>query len=173
MQLKLLGGPSSDPRFLEASAVFSPCKQYRYLLTRSWGDSKGHVTFICLNPSTADEHDLDPTLKRIVGFITRMGHHRLVMTNIFAYRATDPRDMKAHPSPIGPENDARILEACRGAKAVVAGWGAHGTHLGRAAQVRQLLELNGVPVLCLGKTLSGQPKHPLYLAADTPLEPLT
>jgi hypothetical protein len=39
----------------------------------------------------------------------------------------------------------------------------------RAAAIRELLA--DVPLMCLGVTASGAPRHPLYVRADAPLVP--
>lgn len=86
--------------------------------------------------------------------------------NIFAFRATDPAVMKAHPEPIGPENDRYLVEMANRAAIVVAAWGAEGAYLDRGEAVKRI-----IPNLhCLGLTKDGHPKHPLYLRKD--LEPI-
>jgi len=118
-----------------------------------------------LNPSTATESVDDPTVRRVISFAQREGCDALLMTNAFAYRATDPNDMKAAADPIGPENDRWLLECSKMASVAVAAWGVHGEFMGRGEAVKKL-----IPGLrCFGRTKNGHPKHPLYLAADTPL----
>ena len=95
--------------------------------------------WIGLNPSTADEQQLDPTLTRIRGFSEREGYDGFLMTNIFGFRATDPKVMRNTPDPVGPENDAALLEAAQRCDKVVAAWGAHGVHQDRALAVAKLL----------------------------------
>jgi hypothetical protein len=95
-----------------------------------------------------------------------LGFGKLVMLNLFAFRATDPRVMKAEPDPIGVDNDTWIVKECSLAHTVVAAWGAHGTFRGRAADVLAILAR---PLSCLGTTNGGQPRHPLYLPYQTPL----
>ena len=155
-------------------ATYSPCQQYRYTLTRIWGravaDGGQLLPFLMLNPSTATEHVLDPTLRRCKGFATRLGYDGMVILNLFAYRATDPRVMKAQADPVGPDNDAAIVTACTGAPFVIAAWGTHGTHQGRDAAVHELLAATGVPLKRLGEpSRQGHPRHPLYLPGDSPL----
>ena len=99
--------------------------------------------WIGLNPSTADEQQLDPTLTRIRGFSEREGYDGFLMTNIFGFRATDPKVMRNTPDPVGPENDAALLEAAQRCDKVVAAWGAHGVHQDRALAA---VELENVPV---------------------------
>jgi hypothetical protein len=92
-----------------------------------------------LKPFGCDEQQLDPTLRRIRSFTHAMGYRRFVMLNLFAFRATQPRDMLAAPDPVGPDNDRWILNTCQEAAAVACGWGVHGSHQGRAGHVLELL----------------------------------
>jgi len=87
------------------------------------------------------------------------------MLNIFAFRATRPRDMKEAEDPVGLENDLNLLLAPRN-RIRVACWGAHGSHLQRDNEVRATLH----GLQCLGRNADGSPKHPLYLKADNALE---
>jgi hypothetical protein len=123
-----------------------------------------------LNPSTADEARLDPSCTRARVYAERWGFGALIVTNIFAWRATDPEEMKAVREPVGRANDAAILRAAREAAVVVCAWGNHGAHRERAKKVLELLTLNSVELSCLriNKT-TGQPAHPLYLPGT--LEP--
>ena len=90
---------------------WSACKRYRYTLWRVWNaQPKKICMFIGLNPSTADEFENDPTVRRCIGFAHREGCDALVMTNIFAFRATDPGDMKAVEDPVGVHNNDKIPE---------------------------------------------------------------
>jgi hypothetical protein len=145
---------------LESTATFSPHRTYRYSLWRRWGDeAAGYVMFIGLNPNTADELKDDPTVRRCIQYAKDWGYGAICMTNIFAFRETDPAVMKAHPSPVGPENDATLSHLAAQAQLVVAAWGTDGAHMGRQAEVRRLL-----PNLhCLSRTKEGFPGHPLYL----------
>lgn len=144
------------------SADFSPCRMYRYTLWRHW--SQGPCLMVIgLNPSTADETQDDPTIRRCIRFAKDWGFHGLLMTNLFAFRATDPEVMKAHAHPIGTENDYHLKECSRCVRMVLAAWGVHGTHQGRAEQVVKLL---GRDIHCLGWTKDGHPRHPLYVRAD-------
>lgn len=135
--------------------------QYRYSLTRVWDAARPTMTFVLLNPSTADATQLDPTLRRCVGFANREGFGRMLVLNLYAFRATDPRAMKAAPDPVGPDND-RVLASATGT--VVAGWGTN-AHPDRVTDVLKLL-----PKLhALGVTMGGHPRHPLYVPASAPL----
>lgn len=148
-------------------AHFSPCRLYRYSLWRSWaglfGTGKGFAMFIGLNPSTADETQDDPTIRRCIGYAKAWGYEGLMMTNLFGWRATNPADMLAQEDPVGPENDRHLVELAAGAGIVIAAWGAHGAHLDRGTQVRQLLPRQ---LYYLRMTAGGQPGHPLYLPKD-------
>jgi hypothetical protein len=146
----------------ERETIFSPCRQYRYTLWREFDMfKKDYVMFVGLNPSKADEIVNDNTVTRCINFAKSWGFGALCMTNIFAYRATKPKDMRAQPQPVGPENDKWLVRCARGADLVVAAWGNHGPFLGRDKEVIRLLD----NLSCLGITNAGQPIHPLYVPA--------
>jgi hypothetical protein len=147
---------------MRGSAVFSPCGRYRYALRRHWGGPGGEAMIVGLNPSTADADRDDPTIRRCIAFTRDWGYAGLCMTNLFAYRATKPADLMAADHPVGPDNDAWLLEAARNAAIVVAAWGVHGTWRGRDQAVRGMLP----QLACLGLTRLGQPRHPLYLGRE-------
>jgi hypothetical protein len=123
--------------------------------------------FIGLNPSTADEVQDDPTVRSCINFAKSWGFGALCMTNIFAYRSTDPRVMKAQADPIGVDNDRWLKEISEGAGLVVAAWGTHGAFMDRGRQVAELIG----NLDCLDLTKDGFPKHPLYIRADIKRKP--
>ena len=146
-----------------SSAVFSRCGLYRYALTREWGQG-GRVTFVMLNPSTADHRRNDPTIARCENRARDMGATGFRIVNLFAFRATYPRELRAAPDPVGPGNDADICRAARWADQVICAWGTHGGLQGRGQKVQNMLRGLGVDLLHLGLTNGGAPKHPLYLS---------
>jgi hypothetical protein len=148
-----------------SEAVYSDCEQYRYLLTRVWGQGP-KALFVMLNPSTATEVQNDPTVERCERRARALGFGAFRVTNIFAFRATDPKVMRAVADPVGPDNDAAIVESAAWADSVVCAWGNHGLHLDRGAHVTRLLRSTGVPLLHLGLTGQRQPRHPLYVGYD-------
>lgn len=115
--------------------------------------------FVGLNPSTADEVEDDPTIRRCIQYAKDWGYGALCMTNIFAFRHTDPVVMKAQGDPVGPENDTALLHLAKDPGVVVAAWGNHGSHLGRGKHVTEML----ANLTCLRRTKKGHPGHPLYL----------
>ena len=148
----------------QSSALFSDCERYRYLLTRVWNAEGRRVLFIMLNPSTADEIKNDPTVERCERRARALGFGSFRVCNIFAYRATDPRVMRAETDPIGPENDDAIKESCGWADQVICAWGTHGAHLDRGTAVSELVRANLDTAYHLGLSKAGHPKHPLYIA---------
>jgi hypothetical protein len=147
----------------ESGAKFSACRRWRYLLWRRWNESKPVANFLMLNPSTADEHRLDPSCTRARSYAERWGFGALVVTNLFGWRATDPQEMKAARDPVGRGNDAAILRAARASAIVVCAWGNHGAHLGRSRQVVSALRAAAVNLSFLRMNSAGEPAHPLYL----------
>ncbi|HGY1009434.1 TPA: DUF1643 domain-containing protein [Aeromonas salmonicida] len=152
---------------LASHAVLSECRCYRYALSRVWDSSKPYALFIGLNPSTADETEDDPTIRRCIGFSKSWGYGGLVMANLFAYRATDPDDMKVAAEPIGIANNDWLTELSNKAEVVVAAWGNHGAFKQRSSHVRGFLtELHYLKL-----NQSGEPAHPLYLKSTlTPIK---
>ncbi len=158
---------------VNGGAWLSDDEVYRYALRRTIGYGlfdgayrDETVNFIMLNPSTATATEDDPTIRRCIGYAREWGFGALMVTNLFAYRATDPRDLKRATDPVGPENNAYVRKVAAESQLVVAAWGSHGAYRGRDATVRRLLDAIGVPLMCLTTTKSGHPGHPLYLRAD-------
>lgn len=125
-----------------------------------------------LNPSTADATKNDPTIRRCIGFAAREGCTELTVVNLFALRATNPKELNKHPDPVGPENNDHIrrqMEKHVSGGLIVAAWGANKNLLTfvRADEIQA--EYFG-HLMCLGTTADGMPRHPLYVPASTPLE---
>ncbi len=148
-----------------SGARFSSCRRWRYLLWRRWDEAKPVANFLMLNPSTADEFQLDPSCTRARVYAERWGYGALIVTNLFGWRATDPAEMKVAREPIGRGNDRAILAAAREAQIVVCAWGNHGAHLGRSAAVKKMLVDTGIRTFVLRVNACGEPAHPLYLPA--------
>jgi hypothetical protein len=144
-------------------AIYSDCEAYRYALTRVWDPDGGKALFIMLNPSTATEVQNDPTVERCERRARTLGFGAFRVLNIFAYRATDPREMRAVADPVGPENDATIRDSLPWADRVICAWGTHGAHLNRGPEVEAMLRASGIPLFHLGLSKDGHPKHPLYI----------
>ena len=157
----------------QSDAVFSSCMAYRYFLIRRWitpaslfepGSNRLNevVAFVCLNPSTADFTTNDPTVRRCIAYASEWGFGGYAMLNAFAFRATEPKDMKAQTDPNGPDNDAVLRHVASRAGLVVAAWGTNASHLDRHHQLcRTLPEISDIHALKM--TDGGFPGHPLYL----------
>ena len=151
-------------------ALYSECDQYRYALTRIWDTSGKRIAFIMLNPSTATEIQNDPTVERCERRARALGFGGFRVCNIFAYRATDPRDMRAQSDPVGQDNTSQILEAAKWADKLVCAWGTHGEHKNQGPQMETFLRQQNMDLYHLGLSKAGHPKHPLYIAYAQQLE---
>lgn len=152
--------------YIDKDADISLCGKYRYTLTRVWDRSKPVCAFIGLNPSTADANDDDQTIRRCVRFANDWGYGELIMMNLFAFRATRPRELHLAADPVGTTlNDLYLYGQLYRIDLVVAAWGVHGSLFARDQEVRKLIEKEK-QLYCLGKTKEGQPKHPLYIKAN-------
>lgn len=152
-----------------STAVISLCEKYRYELERHiYSDYLIElVVFVMLNPSTADAEIDDPTIRRCIGFAERYSPEHMRVVNLYAGRATKPKDLWLMEDPVGPDNDRHVVAALEDADLVICAWGANA----RRDQVDHFLKLAGdKPLYCLGTTNSGMPRHPLMLRNDTELE---
>lgn len=179
---------------MKRETVISNDGKYRYTLWRDWsyklrdqgamtlhftpdphldyypGNRDTFLNFIMLNPSTADATQDDATIRRCVGFAQRTGFGAMCVTNLFAYRATDPEIMKTQSDPVGPENDSWLKRVAKEAGLIIAAWGIHGKHDNRNIVVRNLL--CDYEIKCFGHTADGYPRHPVRLAYNTKMETL-
>lgn len=146
-----------------STAVYSSCERYRYSLSRVWDANARRVMFVMLNPSTADELQNDPTVERCEQRARRLGYGAFRVTNIFAFRATDPRNMRTQADPQGPDNVQTLDAGAAWADDIIAAWGTHGEHRNQGPVAAMMLARTGVPLYHLGLTKHGHPRHPLYL----------
>ncbi len=156
------------------SAIFDLSQHYRYRLTRSWvgnHEPTEQVTFIMLNPSTANATQDDPTIRACSQFAQRWGYNQLIVVNLFAYRTPCPTALKKVIDPIGPENDRYLIEAAAAADRVILAWGNWGTLLNRAQTVLGLLYTHRHKLYVLQRNRSDQPCHPLYIKRTTRPKP--
>lgn len=154
-----------------STATLSSDRAYRYRLDRHWDDRVAPALFVMLNPSTADADEDDATIRRCIGFAKLWKCGGLTVVNLYALRSTDPKKLRTHPAPVGPENDAHVIAAAHRADLVVCAWGAGSPSQLRAAKVMQIILEHGRRLTCLGKTAGGHPRHPLYVPSTRILEP--
>ncbi|MFV0492881.1 MAG: DUF1643 domain-containing protein [Pseudorhodobacter sp.] len=147
----------------ESRADYSRCGAYRYALTRVWDPTGERLLFIMLNPSTATERQNDPTVERCERRAWALGYGAFRVVNIFAFRATDPRDLRRAEDPIGPKNDAILSEGAQWADLVLCAWGVHGAYRDQGVLTERKLRHAGYGLWHLGVTKDGHPRHPLYL----------
>jgi hypothetical protein len=155
-------------------AVFSPCRTYRYRLERPAPNEETApvLGFIMVNPSTADEHQDDQTIKMVRVFGSRHGFGQIIVGNLFAYRSKDVGVLQSVPDPIGPDNDAHLEKIMREADRCCAAWGAETklplTLRGRWREVASLADRTGCMLHCLDHLNGGHPRHPQILQYKDP-----
>lgn len=156
-------------KYLAQAAEVSEDGRYRYWLSRQLSAGSRFVTFIGLNPSTADAMKDDPTIRKCVGFARLWGFDWLFMGNLNAFRSTDPKGLpKVGVDAVGPKNYEMVNWLCAKSEIVVAAWGQnrlspYATELGE--RIKHLPH-----ALHLGLNQDGTPKHPLYLPYATQLQ---
>jgi hypothetical protein len=149
-------------------AVISPDGCYRYLLWRVWGDQGRICCFVMLNPSTADASIDDRTIRKCIKFAKKWGFDGIVVVNLFAYRATKPKELKIAVDPVGPENDKylRLVIESPSVEMIVCAWGENGSLNDRSSVVKKLI-VNRSSWALRVSLKTGQPHHPLYIPDDT------
>jgi len=154
----------TKPAVVERWADISQDGLYRYRLGRRWDNALPECVFIVLNPSTADAAQDDPTIRRCMRFAPDLGCGSLLVGNLYAFRAMDPRDLFRAPEPTGGAKNNAVLTALMGrGEYVIAAWGNHG----KLARVTEVATLPSARRLnALGTTKSGAPRHPLYVPSS-------
>lgn len=151
----------------DIGATFSEDRKYRYVLWRIWDKSKPCISFIGLNPSTADENQNDPTIRRVISFAKSFGYGGVYMLNLFAYVTPYPEELNKCNNPVN-YNDHYINQFAMGKSLnVVFCWGNFFIPYHRDVYIKNLFPY----AFCLGKNKNGSPKHPLYLKSDVTLIP--
>jgi len=152
---------------MEKSAIISDCKQYRYRLERTWDKTKPKVLFLMLNPSTADSFIDDPTIRRCIGFARSWNYGGILVGNLFAFRATDPKTLLNIYDPIGEDNQKHLKEMYNEAEIIITAWGNSGIVEKTFKKFKDYKPLEGAKELYyLELSKTGTPKHPLYLKKD-------
>lgn len=150
-----------------SGAVFDQHRAYRFVLWRFWNDAP-RVLFIGLNPSTADEYDDDPTLRRCLQFAEEWGYGGLYLCNLFSYRATYPLTLDRAES-LHAANIPAITMTIKLVVLTVVAWGDGLEICDQGKVVAGHIADLVAPAMCFGYTKKGNPKHPLYLPADAEL----
>jgi hypothetical protein len=161
----------TSPDGLSERYLYSADMEYRYAFGRWWGheDLANTVVWVLLNPATGDtERRRRPTLERCIAW-SRADFSGLLIVNLFAYRATDPRVLVDVPDPVGVANDGALQLITADAPRTIVAWGSRGRMRGRSSEVARVL----TTPMCLGTTKRGEPRHPLYVPSGTPLYPWT
>lgn len=150
------------PNAFTRAAEFSPCGSYRYVLSRTWNDTKERLVFIGLNPSTADAQKEDPTIRKCLHFAHQEGFGGFDILNIYAYRTPYPQELFKAADPIGPENAVFLNTYMKRAQKVALMWG-QAAH--QHQMVQHFLQSYPGPWYCFGENKDGSPRHVLYIPA--------
>jgi hypothetical protein len=148
-------------------AHFSPCREYRYALWRKWDNRLPLIMFIGLNPSTANENDDDPTIRRVVDFAKRWAYGGVYMMNCFPLVSTKPARLKEfynsdEHSMQDIENMRWLLNISKRCNDIIFAWG----NFKEAKERGQALACYFKNARALQINKNGTPKHPLYVPGD-------
>jgi hypothetical protein len=152
--------------FMERTALLSgPGGCYRDELRRVWNRELPLLVVCMLNPSTADHLVDDPTVQALMHFGRLWGFGGLLIVNLYSIRTSSPKAMMAHADPVGAGSADSIQSAIEyarkyGGRLLVA-WGNDGAWEARDEWFCSRATSQGVSLICLGRTSSGAPKHPM------------
>lgn len=162
------------------TAQISDCGRFRYRLGRDWSGVFGQrpssprvLLFVMLNPSTADDVEDDQTIRKCIAYAKAHDFNAISVVNLYAFRATEPGDLKIAGWPVGPANDENIMSEAMKSAGICLAWGVFASRTPRAGQVIKLLQRAApdTPLQCLDVSKDGHPKHPLYLSGALRLKP--
>lgn len=156
------------------TAIISPCGQYRYTLERVLSTSGKRVAIGMVNPSTATGDIDDATIRKLIGFGKRLDWASFTVFNKFAYRATDVNELKHQREPVGPMNDAHMLNAMLFSDQIIVAWGSLNKLplplRSRWRRVVKMAQLLNKPLYCFGTCNDGHPKHPVMIGYDSTVQ---
>ena len=139
-------------------------ERYRWWFERRWGDGP-LLCWVGLNPRSVDKDggNRRPTLRKVEHWARTWGYDGVLIVNLFAYRATDPKELRtATIDIVGTQNDETLRWATERSGVTLAAWGAGGRLHGRGREVSPIL----IDPICVGYTKHGEPRHPLYVRTD-------
>ena len=144
---------------INSNAIFSEDRTHRYALIREWDLNKPSLMIVALNPSSADEKTDDPTIRRCIGFAKKWGFGKLIVTNLFSFRTSSPKNLFNSKNPIGNKNDFWLKKLSKEVDMVVLAYGNHGKFNNRHNEILKIIKNPH----CIKKAKTGMPMHPLYL----------
>ncbi|WP_162050792.1 DUF1643 domain-containing protein [Fluviibacter phosphoraccumulans] len=148
------------------SFVYSLDKTRRYAYALTWDINRPHVLWVMLNPGTGEtEGRRRNTFERCKKWSFERGYGGLLFGNVFSLRSKSAKDLlRLQPSEDDLNSAALSLLSNLASDTIVA-WGNHGAKSHLPELLRELLP----NAQCFGFTQTGQPRHPLYVPARTPL----
>lgn len=144
---------------IKSSVTLSDNKEYRYNLSRIWDESKSKATVIMLNPSTADMLKTDRTVMNLTNFLVDKDFGSLTVVNLFAFRATDPDDLKNKKGDFEILNDRFLKKALESADVIIIAW-TRGNYKVRKREVEQMLYGYEDRTKCFLDNKGSKPRHP-------------
>ena len=157
---------------------------YRYRLMRIWNQNQRPLLIIGCNPSTANAMSGDPTMDKVSNIAMANGYGGVIMSNLYAFRATDPTVMKArgrgdlqyvigHNGTNILRNNLNLIDLDEASGLVndvvfaygnigVRNWGEDQNYVNQyPEQLKELLLNQGKSLYAFDLTKFGHPGHPL------------
>lgn len=150
-------------------AIFSLDNKERYFLSREFKKEGRNISFLMLNPSTADAGKLDPTVTRCMEYGKNWGFDRVCIVNIYPIIGSDPMILIKKKG--DRELNRLFIEySLKFSEKIICAWGSHREVNFEKENLSDILFNNNKKLYSLGYNYDGNPKHPLYLKSN--LEPI-
>ena len=147
---------------MKRKALFSKDQKHRYLLERTWNNSKKKLLFIMLNPSGADSKKDDPTTRRLISFSRKWGYGGFTVCNLYSYVTSSPSTLYNCSNILVHKNKSYIKKQIKSSDCIVYAWGNTETE---PHWLQKIVKTS----YCIGINKNGTPKHPLYINSNAKL----
>ncbi|RKD75256.1 hypothetical protein ATL39_0955 [Sinobaca qinghaiensis] len=145
---------------------------YRYGLEVRIAPQNGYVKKLVViqkNPSTADEHTTDATVRRVENWARDKGFTTVSYLNLFAFRSTKPEVLNEYEynEIVGERNNQVLEKEIKQSDTVIIGWG-NPSNIKKAYYNKRSKEVHDLVMKTCGKicvvgeiTKDGYPRHGL------------
>lgn len=145
------------------TAIFNDNKTHRYLLTKTWNDSKKIATVITMYPNYDGVVNIDLTTQLIINQLSRMDYGTVHFVNLYS-NMTTPKNIKHSKEAFDKHSDIHIMKAAANSDIIILAWGAYAKQLhvqNRVTQINEMLKEHKKKIKKLVSLETNEIIHPL------------
>lgn len=109
---------------LKTEAIFSDDKKSRFLLKKEWDSKKLKAMVLMINPSTADEIQIDFTTLYTINNLSKLGYGSVDITNLYSH--VGALRTKEESKEMKDENIKHILSSAEKVDSIILAYGSVG-----------------------------------------------